>query len=230
MEKRIYENFDDFSYDSAVGIFAPQKTYSQLIVEAIFSSPESKLTLSQIYDWMRKNVPAFAETPPELSGSWKNCVRHNLSLHKFFKRIPINGKNSFWTVDYDQFRQKIQERQLGRRRARTMPHLGVEYQVAQKFRCRSGSFLKSGVQPNYDRPKYDHQNSDPPSYDQPRSDPPSYDRSDSFFDDFTSNSSIQFLLETDRVPNIEKNSGFDPMEFSCNSLPFEKLGIAANEK
>ncbi|KAG5864473.1 hypothetical protein JTB14_005734 [Gonioctena quinquepunctata] len=64
--------------------------YADLIRQAITTSPNQKLTLSQIFDWLLENVPIFGNRS-ETSASWKNSVRHNLSLHSKFVRIQNGG-------------------------------------------------------------------------------------------------------------------------------------------
>ncbi|XP_062289020.1 forkhead box protein O1-A-like [Scomber scombrus] len=77
-------------------------SYADLITKAIESSPEKRLTLSQIYDWMVKNVPYFKDKgDSNSSAGWKNSIRHNLSLHSRFVRIQNEGtgKSSWWMLN-----------------------------------------------------------------------------------------------------------------------------------
>ena len=47
-------------------------SYADLITQAIKSSPEQRLTLSQIYDWVVTNVPYFSDKGDSASSSgWK---------------------------------------------------------------------------------------------------------------------------------------------------------------
>ena len=47
-------------------------SYADLITKAIQSSPEQRLTLSQIYDWMVQNVPYFKDKgDSNSSAGWK---------------------------------------------------------------------------------------------------------------------------------------------------------------
>lgn len=50
-------------------------SYADLITKAIESSPENRLTLSQIYDWMVKSVPYFKDKgDSNSSAGWKVCL------------------------------------------------------------------------------------------------------------------------------------------------------------
>ncbi|CAF4910472.1 unnamed protein product [Rotaria sp. Silwood1] len=77
-------------------------SYAELIAKAIENSQNKRLTLSQIYSWMIQYVPYFRDKGDRKSSTgWKNSIRHNLSLHNRFVRIPneIAGKSSWWTID-----------------------------------------------------------------------------------------------------------------------------------
>lgn len=62
----------------------PPYSYMALIVMAIQKSPDKKLTLPQIYAYLRENFEFFQG---EYEG-WKNSVRHNLSLNECFIKLP----------------------------------------------------------------------------------------------------------------------------------------------
>ncbi|NXB39943.1 FOXO1 protein, partial [Eulacestoma nigropectus] len=77
-------------------------SYADLITKAIESSPEKRLTLSQIYEWMVKSVPYFKDKgDSNSSAGWKNSIRHNLSLHSKFIRVQNEGtgKSSWWMLN-----------------------------------------------------------------------------------------------------------------------------------
>ncbi|KAJ7341818.1 hypothetical protein JRQ81_007089 [Phrynocephalus forsythii] len=79
-------------------------SYADLITRAIESSPEKRLTLSQIYEWMVRNVPYFKDKgDSNSSAGWKNSIRHNLSLHSRFIRVQNEGtgKSSWWMINPD---------------------------------------------------------------------------------------------------------------------------------
>uniref|UniRef100_A0A8C8S1K2 Forkhead box protein G1 n=1 Tax=Pelusios castaneus TaxID=367368 RepID=A0A8C8S1K2_9SAUR len=73
----------------------PNQSYIALISTAILSSPEKKLLLSDIYQWIMDNYPYFKNKK-----SWRNSVRHNLSLNECFIKAgrSDNGKGHFWAI------------------------------------------------------------------------------------------------------------------------------------
>ncbi|KAK0566061.1 hypothetical protein OC861_003423 [Tilletia horrida] len=103
----------------------PPFSYAGLIAQAINSSPEGRLTLREIYQWISTQFPALYPMAGPESQGWQNTVRHNLSLNKAFKKQartardpPADngtsgtgkgkgkgagsgrrGKGGFWTLD-----------------------------------------------------------------------------------------------------------------------------------
>ncbi|KAL7072034.1 hypothetical protein ACQ4LE_008993 [Meloidogyne hapla] len=93
-------------------------SYADLITQAILASPEKRLTLSQVYEWMVHNVAYFRDKgDSNSSAGWKNSIRHNLSLHSRFMRIQNEGagKSSWWVINPD-----AKPGRNPRRRANTM--------------------------------------------------------------------------------------------------------------
>ncbi|EDV24473.1 uncharacterized protein TRIADDRAFT_25137, partial [Trichoplax adhaerens] len=91
-------------------------SYADLITKAIQSSPEQRLTLSQIYEWMVNNVAYFKDKgESNSSAGWKNSIRHNLSLHSRFVRVQNEGtgKSSWWTLNTDAKPGKATRRRAG---------------------------------------------------------------------------------------------------------------------
>lgn len=74
----------------------PSQSYIGLIAEAILSSPEKKLVLSDIYSYILTRYPYFRTK----GSGWRNSIRHNLSLNDCFVKAgrSPNGKGHFWTI------------------------------------------------------------------------------------------------------------------------------------
>ncbi|CAG0885363.1 unnamed protein product [Darwinula stevensoni] len=83
----------------------PPFTYASLIRQAIIESPEKQLTLNEIYNWFQNTFCYFRRN----AATWKNAVRHNLSLHKCFMRVE-NVKGAVWTVDELEFYKRRPQR------------------------------------------------------------------------------------------------------------------------
>ena len=74
----------------------PGLSYIALISKAIQSASNQRMLLSDIYDWITENYPYFERD----ERSWRNSVRHNLSLNECFMKSgrSESGKGSFWIV------------------------------------------------------------------------------------------------------------------------------------
>uniref|UniRef100_A0A8C9WIJ7 Forkhead box P1a n=1 Tax=Scleropages formosus TaxID=113540 RepID=A0A8C9WIJ7_SCLFO len=86
----------------------PPFTYASLIRQAILESPEKQLTLNEIYNWFTAMFAYFRRN----TATWKNAVRHNLSLHKCFVRVE-NVKGAVWTVDEVEFQKRRPQKTSG---------------------------------------------------------------------------------------------------------------------
>ncbi|KAG8185249.1 hypothetical protein JTE90_023865 [Oedothorax gibbosus] len=98
----------------------PPYSYAQLIVQAISSVSDRQLTLSGIYSYITKNYPFYRTA----DRSWQNSIRHNLSLNRYFVKVPRSqeepGKGSFWRID-PQSESKLIEQAFRKRRQRGVP-------------------------------------------------------------------------------------------------------------
>lgn len=74
----------------------PQFSYIGLIAMAILGSPEKKLVLSDIYQYILDNYPYFRSRGP----GWRNSIRHNLSLNDCFVKAgrSANGKGKILKI------------------------------------------------------------------------------------------------------------------------------------
>lgn len=102
----------DYSVDSAKDI-KPPYSYATLISQAIFSSEEEKLSLSNIYKYIMEHYAfyRFSQT------GWQNSIRHNLSLNKAFQKVPRRtdepGKGMKWMI-VDEYRPEYLKK-IGRK-------------------------------------------------------------------------------------------------------------------
>lgn len=118
------ERFHQFRFASCSDEEKPSQSYIGLIAEAILSSPEEKLILSDIYNYILTHYPYFRNK----GTGWRNSIRHNLSLNDCFVKAgrSPNGKGHFWAISsvyYEDFRRgdfrrrRIQKRSHKSRRA-----------------------------------------------------------------------------------------------------------------
>ncbi|KAJ7476204.1 hypothetical protein FB451DRAFT_965061, partial [Mycena latifolia] len=77
----------------------PQHTLPVILRCAILGSPRKRLTIREIYAAMEEKYPYYRST----GVTWKQSVRHHLSLNRFFERQPRPamdpGFGSYWTVN-----------------------------------------------------------------------------------------------------------------------------------
>uniref|UniRef100_A0A8C5KH25 Forkhead box P4 n=1 Tax=Jaculus jaculus TaxID=51337 RepID=A0A8C5KH25_JACJA len=75
---------------------------------AILETPDRQLTLNEIYNWFTRMFAYFRRN----TATWKNAVRHNLSLHKCFVRVE-NVKGAVWTVDEREYQKRRPPKMTG---------------------------------------------------------------------------------------------------------------------
>jgi len=113
IKEYVLMNFDEASSPSTIvenhveTDSKPIESYALMIYKALDSSPDGKLTLSEIYLWIEKNYPYYQTADPV----WKNSIRHNLSLNPTFNKIPrpssCKGKGGYWAIDKTQRQGKL---------------------------------------------------------------------------------------------------------------------------
>ena len=74
-----------------------EDSYIAIIAKAILSSPGQRCSLKDIYAFIEQNDSRFTKKSPQ---SWKNSVRHNLSLNECFVKFGRckGEKGSYWTI------------------------------------------------------------------------------------------------------------------------------------
>ncbi|XP_064609477.1 forkhead box protein unc-130-like [Liolophura sinensis] len=97
----------------------PEHSYIALISMAILQSPERKLILADIYQYIMDNFPYYNNREK----AWRNSVRHNLSLNECFMKNgrADNGKGNYWSIHpscIEDFAKGDFRRRQARRRAR----------------------------------------------------------------------------------------------------------------
>ena len=75
----------------------PPKPYLEIIANAILSSKVKMMQLHEIYNFMENQYQYFAKN---INKSWRNSVRHNLSLNECFVKAcrGSNGKGNYWRI------------------------------------------------------------------------------------------------------------------------------------
>ncbi len=75
----------------------PPKPYLEIIADAILTSDVKMMQLHEIYHLMEKKYLYFAKN---INKSWRNSVRHNLSLNECFVKAGrgTNGKGNYWKI------------------------------------------------------------------------------------------------------------------------------------
>ncbi|WWC89572.1 uncharacterized protein L201_004496 [Kwoniella dendrophila CBS 6074] len=89
-----------YSFDYKGNPYKPDITHVQAIRLIIAASPRGKMTLSQIYQAFEERWP-WHKTAGQ---TWRNSIRHNLSLNDCFVSVEKSnkqggGKGGYWTVD-----------------------------------------------------------------------------------------------------------------------------------
>lgn len=118
----------------------PPFSYAQLIVQAIASATDKQLTLSGIYSYITKHYPYYRTADK----GWQNSIRHNLSLNRYFIKVPRSqeepGKGSFWRID-PQSESKLIEQAFRRRRQRGVSCFRAPFGLSSRSAPASPSHL-----------------------------------------------------------------------------------------
>jgi hypothetical protein len=106
----------------------PQHSYIGLIAMAILSSPEKKLVLADIYQFVLDKFPYFRHR----GHGWRNSIRHNLSINDCFVKAgrASNGKGHYWAV-HTACQEDFQKGDFSRRKAqrKVRRHMGLNMEA-----------------------------------------------------------------------------------------------------
>jgi hypothetical protein len=134
----------------------PSLSYKDLIIESIESSPEKRLKLSEIYQVIRYLHPYYRKRPDQWG--WQNSIRHNLSLHDCFVKLPLKQTSAngvvghYWTVVRDRADKQTSTRRRNRNGTRPVKSamsgrasVKAEKVSGQKMKGRQSVSSDSGI-------------------------------------------------------------------------------------
>ncbi|KAK0202965.1 hypothetical protein DFS33DRAFT_1489024 [Desarmillaria ectypa] len=95
----IEDEYDGLPYSLPPGPYSPNKpdcSYAALLGQAILSSPEHRLTLQEIYDWITIVYPYFKRGET----TWMNSIRHVLSTTVCFRKVTRDRSlgRTLWAI------------------------------------------------------------------------------------------------------------------------------------
>lgn len=110
------EEYETLPYTLPPGPYSPNKpdlSYAALLGRAILSSPEHRLTLQEIYDWITIVYPYFKRGET----TWMNSIRHVLSTTVCFRKVTRDralGRTlwAIWDEDIECFKNGGFRKQL----------------------------------------------------------------------------------------------------------------------
>ncbi|XP_068753681.1 forkhead box protein Q1-like [Montipora capricornis] len=140
------ERFSQFRFAPYSDEEKPSQSYIGLIAEAILSSPEEKLILSDIYNYILTHYPYFRNK----GTGWRNSIRHNLSLNDCFVKAgrSPNGKGHFWAISslyYEDFRRGDFRRRRIQKRSHKSRRTSSESSKEEVVICKAESSEEVGT-------------------------------------------------------------------------------------
>ncbi|CAD7079370.1 unnamed protein product [Hermetia illucens] len=98
----------------------PKYSYGALIMMAMKANPSGRLTLAEIYDYIKNHFVYYRTCRTD----WQNAIRNNLSLSEHFVRLSREcddpGRGGYWTLS-PQYQQLFVGDDTGRLRQPPVP-------------------------------------------------------------------------------------------------------------
>ncbi|OAX43212.1 hypothetical protein K503DRAFT_732143 [Rhizopogon vinicolor AM-OR11-026] len=93
------DDYDSLPYTLPPGPYSmkkPDLSYAALIGQAVLSSPNHRLTLQEIYDWITIVYPYYNRSET----TWMNSIRHVLSTTVCFRKVPRDRSvgRTLWAI------------------------------------------------------------------------------------------------------------------------------------
>lgn len=137
----------DLSRDDTRNI-KPPHSYATMITQAILSTAEGELSLSDIYKYISTNYSFYRHT----KSGWQNSIRHNLSLNKAFEKVPRKpgepGKGMKWRISEDYQRDFIDKWNTGK-----IGKVRRGSSVLRQLQLHMSRFNSLPIQRNYQSPQ-----------------------------------------------------------------------------
>ncbi|KAI1971681.1 transcription factor [Ophidiomyces ophidiicola] len=131
----------DYSSESAKDL-KPPFSYATMIGQAIFSTEEEQLSLSNIYKFIMEKYAFYRYT----SSGWQNSIRHNLSLNKAFNKVPRRtdepGKGMKWQIAAEHREEYWKKAHKGIQSSAPSSPIGKESPSFHKINGDNSSFEK----------------------------------------------------------------------------------------
>jgi hypothetical protein len=93
------DDYENLPYSLPPGPYSmkkPDLSYAALIGQAILSSPDHRLTLQELYDWITIVYPYYNRSEM----TWMNSIRHVLSTTVCFRKVPRDRSvgRTLWAI------------------------------------------------------------------------------------------------------------------------------------
>ncbi|XP_053705735.1 forkhead box L3 [Synchiropus splendidus] len=218
------DGYPSCSTDQEKKMCRPAYSYIALIAMAIQQSPEQRVTLSGIYEFIMKRFPYYRSN----QRAWQNSIRHNLSLNSCFIKVPRTegnekGKGNFWTFasGCESMLDLFENGNFRRRRRRRNMKIGFKESAEPPFH-------QGETHGSSHTARHQESDSSLPPCDRPRLDPPP--SSNHLLSSTTAGKpeseikfSIDYILSTPDPPHFGFRSTHGPVHIGPTGPPIHVL-------